>query len=119
ISIFFAIAGLAGLGLPGMSGFVAEFMVLMGTFQTYPVLGILGIVAVAITAVYVLRMLATVFFGPLNPKWEKLPDARRAEVFAMSILGFFLIFVGVYPTPFVRVITSSVAPIVSRIVGVQ
>ncbi|MDO8673453.1 MAG: NADH-quinone oxidoreductase subunit M, partial [Dehalococcoidia bacterium] len=80
ISIFFAIAGLAGLGLPGMSGFVAEFMVLMGTFQTYPVLGILGIVAVAITAVYVLRMLAKVFFGPLNPKWEKLPDARRAEV---------------------------------------
>ncbi|MBI2863310.1 MAG: NADH-quinone oxidoreductase subunit M [Chloroflexi bacterium] len=119
IAIFFALAGLAGVGLPGLSGFVAEFMVLVGTFQTYPILGILGIIAVAITAVYVLRMLAKVFFGPLNTRWVKLPDARRAEVFAMSILGFFLVLVGVYPTHFVRVITSGVAPIVTRIVGAQ
>ncbi|GIS93928.1 MAG: hypothetical protein CM1200mP22_11650 [Dehalococcoidia bacterium] len=33
-TFFFAIAGLASLGLPGLSGFIAEFMVFTGTFRT-------------------------------------------------------------------------------------
>ncbi|MDP6101907.1 MAG: NADH-quinone oxidoreductase subunit M, partial [Dehalococcoidia bacterium] len=61
---FFAVAGLTSLGLPGLSGFVAELMVFLGVFRDYPVLGILGIVGAAITAVYILRLLAKVFFGP-------------------------------------------------------
>ena len=34
-TFFFAIAGLASLGLPGLSGFIAEFMVFTGAFRTY------------------------------------------------------------------------------------
>ena len=36
---FFAVAGLASLGLPGLSGFVAEVMVFIGVFQDYPLAG--------------------------------------------------------------------------------
>ena len=39
---FFAVAGLASLGLPGLSGFVAEFHIFVGTFQTYPAFGALA-----------------------------------------------------------------------------
>ncbi|MCH8037834.1 MAG: hypothetical protein IIC53_12045, partial [Proteobacteria bacterium] len=44
-SFFFAIAGLASMGLPGLSGFIAEFMVFTGTFRTYLPLAVLAVVA--------------------------------------------------------------------------
>ena len=42
-TFFFAIAGLASLGLPGLSGFIAEFMVFIGTFRTYMPLSLIHI----------------------------------------------------------------------------
>jgi NADH-quinone oxidoreductase subunit M len=114
---FFAVAGLTSLGLPGLSGFVAELMVFLGVFRDYPVLGILGIVGAAITAVYILRLLAKVFFGPLDPRWEHLPDATRLEGFSMVILVVFLLVVGLYPKPWMDLINSGVAPILARVVS--
>ncbi|MBI2855735.1 MAG: NADH-quinone oxidoreductase subunit M [Chloroflexi bacterium] len=114
---FFAVAGLTSLGLPGLSGFVAEVMVFIGTFQDYPLLGILGIVGAAITAVYILRLLAKVFFGPIGERWQTLPDASRVEGFSMGILVMFLLVVGLYPRPWMDLINSGVAPLLGRVVG--
>ncbi len=72
-AVFFTIAGLTSLGLPGLSGFVAELLVFLGLFKTYPALGVLGVIGAAITAVYILRLLAKVFFGPVSP----LPHERE------------------------------------------
>ncbi len=113
----FAVVGLTSLGLPGLSGFVAEVLVFMGTFRTYPALGVLGIIGAAITAVYILRLLATVFFGPLSDQWQRLPDSSHRETGAMAALAFVLILVGVYPTYFIRVINSGVLPFLERVVG--
>ena len=110
-------AGLPSLGLPGLSGFTAELLVFIGTFRTYPVLGVLGVIGAAITAVYMLRLLAKVFFGPLPDQWQRLPDASRLEVVATGALVFVLVFVGVYPTYFIRVINSGVTPFLERITG--
>ena len=114
---FFIIGGLASLGLPGLSGFVAEFLVFVGAFPKYPIVAVLGIGAAAVTAVYVLRMLGRVFFGPLDPRWKDVPDAGKVEGFAMACLVFMLVFVGVYPTRFMAIINSGVAPLLERIVG--
>ena len=105
---FFAIAGLASLGLPGLSGFVAEVLVFIGLFRTYPILGALGIVGAAITAVYILRLLAKVFFGPLDERWQQLTDASRLEGAATASLVLILLFVGIYPTYFLTLIDSGV-----------
>ena len=115
---FFAVAGLTSLGLPGFSGFIAELLVFIGTFRTYPVLAILGIIGAAITAVYILRLLAKVFFGPLSDQWQRLPDASRLEAVATGVLVLVLLVVGVYPTHFIRIINSAVLPFVERINGV-
>jgi NADH-quinone oxidoreductase subunit M len=114
---FFVVAGLTSLGLPGLSGFVAELMVFIGVFRDYPVLGMLGIVGAAITAVYILRLLAKVFFGPLDPRWEHLTDATRLEGFSMAILVAFLLVVGLWPRPWMDMINSGVAPILQRVAG--
>ena len=115
---FFAVAGLTSLGLPGLSGFVAEVLVFIGTFRTYPVLGVLGIAGAAITAVYILRLLAKVFFGPLDDRWQQLTDATRIEKAATGVLVLTLLFVGVYPTYFIKVIDSGVKTFLAPFAGV-
>ncbi|MBI2846603.1 MAG: NADH-quinone oxidoreductase subunit M [Chloroflexi bacterium] len=115
---FFTVAGLTSLGLPGLSGFVAELLVFVGTFQTNVFFGILGVIGAALTAVYILRLLSKVFFGPLSPRWEKLTDATKLETFAMGVLVAVLIFVGVYPMPFMRIIDSGVVPLIGRLLTV-
>ena len=106
---FFAVAGLASLGLPGLSGFVAEFLVFVGTFKTYLPLAVLAVIGAAITAVYIIRLLAKVFFGPVSPRWEHLSDATRVEMGATGMLVFVLVFVGVWPLPLMNVIDAGVS----------
>lgn len=105
---FFAIAGLASLGLPGLAGFVAEFHIFVGVFETYPLFGILAVVAAGITAAYILRLLATAFFGPFNERWSDLKDASRLETAAGLLLIGFILFMGIWPDPFIDRISATV-----------
>lgn len=117
VSAFFAVAGFTSLGLPGLSGFVAEFLVFAGLFQTFPIFGALAVLGAAITAVYILRLMATVFFGPLNPRWEGLRDANRSETLAMAVLVATLVGVGLFPGLLMPAITSGVSPLMARVLG--
>jgi NADH-quinone oxidoreductase subunit M len=110
-SFFFAIAGLASLGLPGLSGFIAEFMVFVGAFRTYLPLAVLAVIGAAITAVYILRLLARTFFGEADPRWEHLTDASPVEKTVGAAFVVILIFVGVWPAPLLRVINVGVASV--------
>ena len=113
-AVLFAIAGFASLGLPGLSGFVAELLVFLGLFQTYPILGVLGIIGAAITAVYILRLMAKVFFGPLGERWQDETDASGLERFSTLILAGFILLVGLFPCPFIRVINTGVLEILQK-----
>ena len=108
-SFFFAIAGLASMGLPGLSGFIAEFMVFTGAFRTYLPLAVLAVVGAALTAVYILRLLARAFLGESDARWQDLTDASPVEQAVGGAFVFILIFVGVWPGPLMRVINGSVA----------
>jgi NADH-quinone oxidoreductase subunit M len=98
---FFTIAGFASLGLPLLSGFVAEFNIFVGVFQTYPLFGALGVFSALITATYILRMFGYAFFGPANPRWGSLRDLLPQETLAGALLVSAIIFMGVWPSPFV------------------
>ena len=110
-SFFFAIAGLASLGLPGLSGFIAEFMVFTGAFRTYLPLAILAVVGAALTAIYILRLLARTFMGESDAQWASLRDASPVEMSVGAVFVGILIFVGVWPEPLLRVINVSVQTI--------
>ena len=112
-SVFFVIAGLTSLGLPGLSGFIAEVLVFIGAFRTEPVLAVFGVIGAGVTAVYILRLVAKVFFGPMDKQWERLPDLSKKEGFAAAMLVVPILFVGVYPQPFLRIIDSGVALLLS------
>jgi len=110
-TFFFAIAGLASLGLPGLSGFIAEFMVFTGVFRTYLPLAILAVIGAAITAVYILRLLARTFMGEPDERWASLTDSSPVELSVGAAFVAVIIFVGVWPDPLMRVINVSVQTI--------
>ena len=111
----FAVAGLASLGLPGLSGFIAELLVFIGAFQSYPIIGVFCVIGVALTATYILRLMAKAFFGPANPAWSHLRDMRPSVWVACMLLAATMLFVGLYPAPFLDRSTASVVPLLERI----
>ena len=122
----FVIAGLTSLGLPGLSGFVAELLVFLGLFQTYPILGALAVIGAAITAVYILRLIAKVFFGTTDERWlasdrvqgKFVPlDISRVEGIASWILAAFILLMGLLPLLFINGIDESVARLLGAMAG--
>ena len=115
-SSYFVVAGLASLGLPGLSGFAAELLVFIGTFQVSFFAGVLAVAGATVTAVYILRLLGGVFFGPLAATWEQLTEASPAERIGGAVLVGVLVLFGVAPFLLLRVITTTVEPLV-RMLG--
>ena len=109
----FVIAGLTSLGLPGLSGFVAELFIFIGVFQTNPLMAILGVIGAAITAVYILRLIARIFFGTVSEKWANLPDISKFELIPSVILAFFIVFMGVLPIYFIDAVNESVKELIN------
>ena len=113
-----AIAFFAALGLPGLSGFISEAFVFLGAFATYPVLAIISGSGIVIGAAYILWTLQRIFFGQLPEKWsgpwdpekKKYPhdDIMPLELTALVPLAIIIIFLGIYPSPMIDMMTSSV-----------
>ncbi len=140
-TVLFVIAGLTSLGLPGLSGFVAELLVFLGLFQTYPILGALAVIGAAITAVYILRLVAKVFFGTTDDRWLASPssgqaplagpgqapsggpgqvlplDMSRVETIASWLLAAFILLMGLLPFLFTNAIDESVARLLGAMAG--
>jgi NADH-quinone oxidoreductase subunit M len=109
----FMIVTLSSIGLPLTNGFVGEFLILLGAFKANPWWGAVAASGVVLGAIYMLWMLQRVFFGDITHAVnEKLKDlnAREVAVFA-PIIGL-IIFMGVYPKPFL----SRMEPAVDRFI---
>jgi NADH-quinone oxidoreductase subunit M len=99
----FVLTALASIGLPGTSGFVGEFLALLGTFQTHPWVALIGGTGVIFAAYYLLPMVQRIFFNALDkPENERLPDLSRREIVVLAPLVAGMIWMGVYPKPFLE-----------------
>lgn len=119
VAAAFLITGLASLGLPGMFNFVAEFSVFVGSIQVYPVLAVISIFAVVITAIYVLKVVQQIFFGPRNPKWDGLKDARGVEMIPIVLLTAVLLIFGFFPNLIMNMISSGIVPIAQKFISIS
>jgi len=120
----FYIAGLASLGLPGLFGFIAESHVFFGGFFGNPwgdatltkVLTVIATMSLVVTAVYVLRGLAQVFQGPLDEtRFSNVTDAALPDKISAGILVATLAIGGLLPSYFIKLIESSLMPLVNRL----
>jgi NADH-quinone oxidoreductase subunit M len=101
------IAFFAALGLPGLSGFISEAFSLLGAFATYQTLTMIAVVTIVLTAAYMLWVLQRVFLGAIPEKWKSLTDMNGRETFMLATLAAIVIFLGVYPSPMLDLMNSS------------
>ena len=110
----FMIVMLSSLGLPGLNGFVGEFMILLGTFQSNQVYAIFAASGVILAACYLLWMFRRVMFGELDKEENmKLKDLNFREWAVFVPLLIFIIWLGVYPYPFLIRISPAVEKILA------
>ena len=67
-----------------------------------------------LTAAYLLWMLKRVFYGPFNTRWSGLPDATLRETIPLFALAAVIVFVGIYPTFLINVITPSLTHVLTH-----
>jgi NADH-quinone oxidoreductase subunit M len=97
------IVSLSSIGLPATNGFVGEFLVLIGSFKTYPVATTIATTGVIVAAMYLLPALQRVIYNPLDKKEnERLTDLSPRELAVLLPLVACIVWIGVYPKPFLR-----------------
>jgi len=114
VAICFIMASMASLGLPGFSNFAAELLIFLGSWSHYPVIVGFAVFGILVTALYLLRAVQSVCYGPLNPRWEKLRDARGFfEKFPFVLLIGALLVFGFWPRGLLRLIQPAVEALLS------
>ena len=114
----FMITTLSSIGLPGLNGFVGEFMILLGSFhggafsKIYVVLAATGVI---LAAVYMLWMFQRVMFGTPDKTNAALPDLNARELVVLLPVLLFIVWIGVYPKPFLNRMEKSVDVVVTKV----
>ncbi|UCG26184.1 MAG: NADH-quinone oxidoreductase subunit M [Chloroflexota bacterium] len=111
---------LSSMGLPGLNGFVGEFTILLGSMGAEEALGpnpwiytAFAASGVILAAIYLLWMFQRVFMGPLDKEENRrLRDVNRRELAIFIAFLIFIVWIGIYPSPYFELMDSSVARLV-------
>jgi NADH-quinone oxidoreductase subunit M len=116
LSMFVLILGLASIGLPGTNGFVGEFLILLGAFQAHWLLAAVGVLGVILGAAYFLWYYERAFFGPFASAAAKpYHDLQPREWGIAVALSVMVLWIGLYPAPFLNRINASVQQLTERL----
>jgi NADH-quinone oxidoreductase subunit M len=108
------IAFFASMGLPGLSGFISEALAFLGAFSvpSFRWITIVSTLGIVLTAAYMLWTLQRIFFGDLPKKWDFFEDLTPVELGTLIPLAVIVIFLGVYPSPILNMMSTSVNQLV-------
>ncbi len=113
------LAAFSSLGLPGLNGFVGEFLILLGAFNTQRVLACVATFGVLLAAIYMLRLFRGAMFGaeraPEPPTGAITGDLTPRELLALAPLLILIVWIGVYPSPFLRRTERAAAATISAV----
>jgi NADH-quinone oxidoreductase subunit M len=112
----FMVFSLASVGLPGTSGFVGEFLILLGTFRVSTLECTLAATALFLAPAYMLYLYRRVIFGTLTrADLRDILDLSPREKAIFAPLLLLVLWMGIYPTSFVRPIQASVNHMVAQV----
>jgi NADH-quinone oxidoreductase subunit M len=107
---------LSSLGLPGLNGFVGEFLVLLGTYLSYEWWVVPAAFGIVLAAIYLLWAYQRVFHGePVHVDNRTLKDLGAREVVMLAPLVAVILFIGVYPSPFLERIEPAAQRVVTQL----
>jgi len=115
-ALIFMLFMLASVGLPGTAGFVGEFLVLVGVFQVNTWVAALAATGLILGAAYMLYLYRRVIFGTLTKEsLFAIRDLSLREKAVFAPLVILVIWMGIYPAPFLDVMHVSVEHMISQI----
>lgn len=117
---FFCLFSVASFGLPGTCNFIGEFLVLVGTsFESY-VMVLLSMGGIVLAAAYMLWMLQRVVLGqPKTTTISELTDLNVRELIIVAPFAILILWIGLYPSPLMEMMDSSVTGLVQHMAPYQ
>ncbi len=113
------IALFASLGLPGLSAFIGEFLIFKGAFGLTKWAPALSTIGLLITAVFILGVIQKLLTGPMNKKWDSMPDLQAREKWVVyPAIALILIF-GIFPQLLIHVINPTTLQFLAALGGGQ
>ncbi|HEY3382315.1 MAG TPA: NADH-quinone oxidoreductase subunit M [Vicinamibacterales bacterium] len=112
----FCVMMLSSIGLPALNGFIGEFLILQGIFTVSKLWAAIAATGIVLGAAYMLWLYQRTMFGKIeNPKNEHLPDLNLREIMTFVPLIILAIWIGIYPTPFLDRLDTSVNRVIARV----
>ncbi len=114
----FCFFSVASFGLPGTCNFIGEFLVLVGTSSDSFVKVLLAMGGIVLAASYMLWMLQRVALGQSRTSVAaRLPDLNWRETATLVPLVVIVLWVGLYPAPFLDAMDVSVTALIQQATG--
>jgi NADH-quinone oxidoreductase subunit M len=112
----FGVMMLSSIGLPGLNGFIGELFILQGIFTVNRLWAAVAATGIVLGAAYMLWLYQRTMFGKIeNPKNENLHDLNLREVVTFVPLIILAVWIGIYPTPFLNRLDTSVNRVIARV----
>ena len=113
---FMMLFAMANAGLPATSGFVGEFMVILASVKVNFWLGFAAATIMILGAAYTLWMYKRVIYGAIaNERVARLTDLSRREFWLLASIAALVLWMGVWPKPFVDVMHASVTDLLAHV----
>jgi NADH-quinone oxidoreductase subunit M len=109
---FFGFFSISAFAFPGTNNFVGEIYVLIGTFTGHKAAGLIAVVGAVLAAAYMLRLLKQIVWGREDKR--TLADMNSREVIYLTPLVLFVIWVGLFPRPYVAIMEKSLANLLDQ-----
>ena len=107
---------MANAGLPATSGFVGEFLVILAAVSVNFWIAFLAALSLILGAAYTLWMYKRVIYGDVgNARVATLKDLNRREFWLLATLAAAVLFMGIWPKPFLDVMHMSVVDLLAHV----
>jgi NADH-quinone oxidoreductase subunit M len=109
LATLFLLVAFSSMGVPGLNGFIGELLILIGSFKASIWYGSFATIGLVLGAVYLLWMYKRVMYGEITKdENKKLKDMTGREFAYLLPIILFIVWIGVYPKPFLDKLDASV-----------
>ena len=113
---FLMLFAMANAGLPATLGFIGEFLVILAAVEVNFWLALVAALSLILGAAYTLWMYKRVIFGAVaNAHVAELTDLSRREFWLLATVAAAVLFMGIWPKPFIDVMHVSVVDLLAHV----
>ena len=114
-TIIFLITALSSMGMPPLNGFIGEITILQGAYEMSLNWAVWCVVGIALGAAYLIWLFQRTMLGELSEKNAGLRDLTWREIAVFTPLVAWAFWIGLWPSPFFKVLERPAAQIVERV----